>query len=178
MEIDFRKSKLERARLPEGYCWRPWHPQLIAAHAEVKCESFQREMDSRMFLSLSTREGCQQLMTGIALHPGFLPQATWLIDFEGNDFVDPRPCGTIQGLYHSTTLGSIQNVGIVPEHRGFGLGRALVLKSLLGFRSYGLLRVYLDVTADNHPAVDLYQSVGFRCISTSYRELPKMLEAR
>jgi ribosomal protein S18 acetylase RimI-like enzyme len=145
-------------------------------HAEVKWASFERELDSRVFPALGTLAGCEELMRGIVQHSGFLPQATWLIEFAGNDFFDSAPCGTIQGLVHSSTLGSIQNVGIVPEHRGFGLGRALVLKALSGFRRYGLLRVYLDVTAENGPAVELYRTVGFRHVSTSYSEIPEPTE--
>lgn len=176
MEIDFRHAPAQRARLPEGYRWVAWHPRLLRLHAAAKCASFEREVDSRMFFSLGSFQGCEELMRGISQHPGFLPQATWLIEFTGNEFIQPLPCGTIQGLGHSTTLGSIQNVGVVPEHRGLGLGRALLLKSLSGFRQCGLLRVYLDVTADNLPAVELYRSAGFRHVSTSYRELPEPIE--
>ncbi len=176
MEVDFRHAVLPRATLPVGYRWQPWQPQLLNRHAAVKCASFHRELDTHMFEALGNLGGCLDLMRGIADHHGFLPQATWMIEFAGNEFAEPIPCGTIQGLAHSTMLGSIQNVGIVPEHRGFGLGRALVLKALWGFRAYGLLRVYLDVTAENKPAVELYQSIGFRCVSTSYRELPVPME--
>ncbi|SFI44705.1 GNAT family N-acetyltransferase [Planctomicrobium piriforme] len=176
MELDFRQTDIPRAKLPPGYAWGAWSVRLLRQHAAVKCASFRQEMDRHLFPALGSVPGCEDLMRSIASHPGFLPQSTWLITFTGNDFTGPLPCGTVQGLYHSTTLGSIQNVGIMPEHRGFGLGRALVLKALRGFRAYGLCRVYLDVTADNLPAVDLYRSVGFRCISTTYRELPVPIE--
>jgi ribosomal protein S18 acetylase RimI-like enzyme len=177
MEIDFRQAPAERAALPEGYRWQAWHPRLLRSHAAAKFASFEQELDSQLFLSLASTSGCEELMRGIVHHPGFLPQATWLIEFTGNGFANPLPCGTIQGLAHSTTLGSVQNVGVAPEHRGLGLGRALVLKSLAGFRRFGLLRVYLDVTADNEPAVELYRAVGFRVVSTSYKELPRPIPA-
>ncbi|MCA9071315.1 MAG: GNAT family N-acetyltransferase, partial [Planctomycetaceae bacterium] len=66
----------------------------------------------------------------------------------------------------------VQNVGVIPEHRGLGLGRALVLRSLEGFRSTGLKRVYLEVTADNKQAVTLYQSIGFKLTRTLYKAVP------
>jgi ribosomal protein S18 acetylase RimI-like enzyme len=176
MEIDFRETRLARPELPSGYVFHSWHPRLLREHARVKSESFHQEMDSQMFLSLSTPAGCEDLMRGIVNHPGFLPQATWLIEFIGNPFSGVQACGTIQGLIHSTRLGSIQNVGVIPAHRGFGLGRAVVLKALRGFHRSGLQRVYLDVTAENVPAVELYRSLGFRTISTSYRELPEPIE--
>ncbi|WP_437226881.1 GNAT family N-acetyltransferase [Planctomicrobium sp. SH661] len=176
MQLDFRRISLQRAVLPEGFIWRAWSPRLLRDHAAVKCASFHREMDSHMFAALATYAGCEDLMRGIAKHSGFLPEATWLIEFVGNEIAGPVPCGTIQGISLNTTQGSIQNVGVVADYRGLGLGRALVLKSLAGFRRDGLLRVSLDVTAENTPAVELYKSIGFRSVSTSYRELPYPIE--
>jgi ribosomal protein S18 acetylase RimI-like enzyme len=75
-------------------------------------------------------------------------------------------------LSQSEQLGSIQNVGVVPEHRGRGLGRALVLKSLEGFALARLKRIVLEVTATNRPAVELYRSVGFHVVKTMYRSAP------
>lgn len=171
MELDFRRTIPERARLPEGFCWRPWSRKLLSTHANVKFQSFCNEIDSLVFPSLGTYSGCETLMQGMSSHAGFLPQATWLIEAEGGPLSGPTPCGTIQGMERSTTLGSIQNVGVIPEFRGRGLGRALLLRALTGFRSCGLLRVTLEVTEENQPAVRLYESIGFRAISTSFREV-------
>jgi ribosomal protein S18 acetylase RimI-like enzyme len=52
-----------------------------------------------------------------------------------------------------------------------GLGRALVLKSLHGFRRAGMQRVYLEVTAENTPAVELYRSIGFRLKRTMFKSV-------
>ena len=57
----------------------------------------------------------------------------------------------------------------MPGCRGQGLGRSLVLKNLAGFRDVGLERVYLEVTAENLPAVSLYDSLGFRLVRTMYK---------
>ena len=65
--------------------------------------------------------------------------------------------------------GAIQNVGVVPGWRGCGVGRALVLKALHGFRAAGMRACYLEVTADNAPAVSLYRTLGFRCTRTHYK---------
>lgn len=171
MEIDLSEITLDRPHLPEGYAWAEWHPAILHAHALAKYDSFHEEMDSQIFPALRTLPGCRELMLSITKHSGFLPQATWLIQFEGHPLRRSIPCATIQGLTQSTTLGAIQNVGVIPEHRGFGLGRALLLKNLLGFRAHGLLRVYLDVSADNVNAIALYRSVGFKYTKTSYREI-------
>jgi hypothetical protein len=110
-------------------------------------------------------------MNDIASHEGFVPQATWLVRFVGSDFQPPQLCGTIQGLRRSKRLGAVQNVGVIPAHRGLGLGKALMLRSLAGFQEAGLQRVTLEVTAANVPAVELYRSLGFKLVKTSYREV-------
>ncbi len=169
MEVDLRRRTWPPPLLPEGYAFAAWHPVLLSAHARVKFESFQGEIDADVFESLSHPRGCLQLMTDIATHSGFVPLATWLIRFEGNEFHGPLPVATIQGLRKSQWVGNIQNVGVVPAHRGLGLGRALLLKALAGYASLGVRSVRLEVTAANTPAVRLYQSLGFRVTRSSYR---------
>lgn len=163
MEVDL-SSLGTPPLLPEGFFWTPWEESQITRHADVKYECFRDELDAVVFPCLGTRNGCHRLMREIRRKPGFLPAATWLI--EGPD----GPCATIQGVIdRSGPIGAIQNVGVVPAYRGLGLGRALVRQSLDGFRRAGLLRVYLEVTAENTPAVRMYRTVGFRKAKTLFK---------
>lgn len=168
MEIDLRRS-IDCAELHDGYVWSGWHPSLCEQHALAKHHSFHGEKDTELFPCLGELDGCRQLMQEISHHPSFVPQATWLIRFVANEFTGPIPVGTIQGLQSSRLSGAIQNIGICRLHRGAGLGRALLLKSLSGYQAIGVQRVSLEVTADNERAIHLYQSVGFRTVKTSYR---------
>ncbi len=170
MEIDFETVDLPEPTLAEGFRFLNWHPSLQGRHAFVKFESFRSEIDSRVFRCLGEYSGCQRLMGEIAGQRSFIPQSTWLINYCPEGESEPGvDCGTIQGLAQGRVLGSIQNVGIVPDFRGLGLGRAIVLQSLIGFRKSGMRRVYLEVTADNSPAVQLYRSLGFRLMRTMYK---------
>ena len=78
-------------------------------------------------------------------------------------------CGTIQGVVDAEGCGSIQNVGVVPSLRGLGLGSCLIEQALAGFQRLGLRRAFLEVTADNTPAVRLYHRLGFRTVRTIYK---------
>jgi GNAT superfamily N-acetyltransferase len=149
--------------LPAGFSFVPWGDNLLEAHAEVKCRCFHDELDAAVFPNLASREGCLNLMTSIRQKSGFLPEATWLIAFDGGY------CATVQGICERHRLGAIQNLGVTPAHRGHGLGRALLLKSLHGFIRRGLGRAMLEVTAQNEGAIRLYRTVGFRCIKTIYK---------
>ena len=143
-----------------------WRPGLLGAHAEVLFACFRDEVDSVVFPSLGSRDGCSALMAEIARRRNFVPEATWLL-------LGPEgPCGTVQALRERTGLGSIQNVGIAPGWRGRGLGEALLLRALHGFRDAGLGRAVLEVTAQNDGAVRLYRRVGFRCTKTLYKAVP------
>ncbi|MEZ6064816.1 MAG: N-acetyltransferase [Planctomycetaceae bacterium] len=176
MEIDLRRVALIEPTLPAGYAFAAWHPLLVDSHALAKHHSFSHEIDAEVFESLSDLPGCKRLMTDISHHQGFLPLATWLIRFEGNEFAGPQPVATIQGLRKSQWVGSIQNVGVVPAHRGFGLGKCLLQKCLLGFQQIGTRTVRLEVTAANRPAVALYDALGFRLKRTSYRSVTRATE--
>jgi GNAT superfamily N-acetyltransferase len=169
MEIDLRAALQSAPLLPDGYQWESWRPELLERHAWAKWESFRSELDSHVFECLGNYHGCVNLMQEIYHRDTFLANATWMIRFDpawGGKSVD---CATIQGLAQAGSLGAIQNVGVIPAHRGRGLGRALVLKALEGFRAANMHRVYLEVTAQNTTAVELYRSLGFRVTRTVYK---------
>jgi ribosomal protein S18 acetylase RimI-like enzyme len=172
MEIDLRQVRLEKPVLPEEYEWVAWQPAMLERHALAKFESFRSEVDSEVFPSLGDPAGCRNLMSEIVQRATFVPGATWLITCQiaADQWEDS---GTIQGLVQTGEWGAIQNVGVAPEHRGRGLGRALVLQSLAGFQTAGVLRVYLEVTACNLAAVQLYRSVGFRLARTTYKAVER-----
>jgi ribosomal protein S18 acetylase RimI-like enzyme len=162
MEIDLNGLPPVGA-LPEGYFWVPWNDACLETHAEVKYRSFCEEIDSVVFVSLSTLAGCQNLMREISRKQGFRPEATWLLGCPGGF------CGTVQGVRERTGHGAIQNLGVTAEHRGRGLGAPLLLQALHGFRRAGLGRAFLEVTAQNEGAIRLYRRLGFRCRKTIYK---------
>jgi GNAT superfamily N-acetyltransferase len=167
MEIDLDRD-LSAPEVPLGYCLIPWRADLLAAHAEAKYHSFRNGIDSNVFACLGEHEGCLRLMREISQKEGFLPGATWLVATDGFD----QPfeyCGTIQGIRDRSGLGAIQNLGTTPEHRSQGLGRALMMAGLAGFRAAGLRRAYLEVTAQNESAIRLYRRIGFHKVRTVYK---------
>lgn len=163
MEVDLTGPVPPVPDLPAGYAWVAWEDELLDAHAEVKFQCFVDEIDGVVFPNLSNRDGCRRLMREITGRPGFLPGATWLL--LGPDGY----CGTVQGVSDRKGTGAIQNLGIVAGHRGRGLGSALLLQALHGFRGAGLAKGMLEVTACNDSAIRLYRRVGFRSRKTLYK---------
>lgn len=158
-------------QLPEGYQWLAWDHGLQDLHALVKHRSFQNEVDANVFPCFASRASCRKLMRDICGRDGFLPAATWLILAPGraNDSLSERACGTVQGIGTEFGLGSIQNLGVVLEHRGLGLGRALLGKSLEGFQLCGMSEAMLEVTCDNFGAVRLYENLGWKIDQIVYK---------
>ena len=151
--------------LPAGYRWLPWDDALLEHHALVKFSCFQDEIDATVFTSLSTLEGCRRLMQEIRGRC-FVAEATWLVACAG------EPCATVQGVTDRHMMGAIQNLGVTAPHRGQGIGAALMVQALHGFRRHGLGRAYLEVTASNDAAIRLYRRLGFRCRKTVYKAVP------
>jgi mycothiol synthase len=156
------------AALPPGYRFVSWNEAVLDVHARTKFRAFRDELDAVVFPCLGSIEGCRRLMREIRNKAGFLPAATWLIAC-GQVPESLQWCGTIQGVAERGGGGMIQNVGVVPGHRGLGLGRCLVERAMAGFRMHGLRRASLEVTVENARAVRLYQRLGFRRRRTVYK---------
>ena len=170
MQFDLGGPRLNQPPLPEGYRWLSWRSLLLERHAQVKWHSFRDDLDGQLFSCLREAPGCLGLMREIVSQKSFCPAATWMIVYQPEPDWPASDCGTIQGVVRNGGIGSIQNVGVTPEHRRQGLGRALVIQALRGFRHAGLSLASLEVTADNSAAVDMYLSMGFEIIQTLYRD--------
>ena len=167
MEIRLAQADLAAVDLPESIQLRPWSPQLLNDHATVKWESFRSEIDAHVFPCLGEREGCIRLMREITGRPNFIPEATWLACHQTPTAW--QPCGTVQGLMMSPREGAIQNLGVAPEYRDQGIGRALLVNALQGFRSAGCTHAQLEVTVQNTSAVRLYERMGFHRVETLFK---------
>jgi len=178
MEIDLPGRDFSASTPPEGYRFTPWKESLLDAFSLAKYFCFRDEIDANVFPCLGELAGCRRLMTEISEKPGFLSEATWLVEYVANGSTQSEYCGTIQGIRNRNGVGAIQNLGIAPGHRDFGLGTRLLFRSLMGFRQAGLDRVTLEVTAQNDGAIRLYHRLGFRLVKTVFKAVETMEGAR
>jgi len=169
MQLDLRQP-LDPPDLPEGYRFVRWQPLVQERHAQVQWRAFRDDTDGKVFSSLGSLAGCRRLLRDTAQHAQFAPDSTWLVEFQPERDWPAVDCAMIQGLAKSGSTGAIQNVGVIPEHRGFGLGRAILLRAMHGFRMLGAKYTTLEVTAINEAAVGLYRSMGFEVSRVLYRK--------
>jgi hypothetical protein len=168
MECDLAMAFTGRACPVPGYTIVPFESSLIQQHASAKFESFRHELDVHVFPCLGRKDGCLRLMREIASRNCFAPESTWLCRYTDPTTSQTTPVGTIQGLVFDG-WGAIQNLGIIPEHRGRRLGSWLLHRAAEGFRQLGLSRMHLEVTTDNIDAVRLYERLGFRRAQVIYK---------
>lgn len=80
--------------------------------------------------------------------------------------------GAIVGYAGLAMLGDeahVMTIGTVPEHRGEGIGRAMLRELLAEAARRGIVRVILEVRADNAAAIALYQTEGFAAVGVRRR---------
>jgi [ribosomal protein S18]-alanine N-acetyltransferase len=69
--------------------------------------------------------------------------------------------------------GHVVSVAVLDQHRGKGIGRALMLEGVNGVVSRKSDEIYLEVRISNEPAIKMYEKLGFQIKSrlrTYYRD--------
>lgn len=162
MQFDLITQQIPDPQCSSDITFAEWGEKLTSMHALCKWESFRREMDVNVFPCLGERDGCKRLMRDISQKDAFVPEATWLAVGQDSNPKNLIAVGTIQGLRSNATHGAIQNIGVIPNFRGRGVGRELIRRALHGFQSQGCRYVTLEVTVHNLGAIKLYESIGFQ----------------
>jgi putative acetyltransferase len=64
--------------------------------------------------------------------------------------------------YRTSHIAYLGGVAIHPDHKGKGLGYAMMLEIIRFGKEKGLLRMELSTATSNHAAIGLYEKVGFQ----------------
>lgn len=87
--------------------------------------------------------------------------------------LDSKPIGKTH-LHIANGEGGIFGLGVVPDQRGKGFGRELLIASVEKLKELGADKIFLQVDAENENALSLYKSAGFEeTHSMKYYKLEK-----
>jgi ribosomal protein S18 acetylase RimI-like enzyme len=151
-------SLAEPPRFPEGYSVIPWDPAWLERVGMIDRRSYAGTVDAALYARyFHSSQGSRRLWNeALAGRFGrFDPERTLLLMRRG------EPCGQLMASIRSSREGFIGDLAVLPEDRG-GTGRALLLECLWRYRRAGFQWVTLAVTLDNHRALRLYESLGFK----------------
>lgn len=79
--------------------------------------------------------------------------------------LDNRIIGKVQ-VEHFEGIGGIYGLGVLPEHRGKGYGKALLTFAITKLQEDRVKDIKLQVLTENEKALTLYTSCGFETVST------------
>jgi ribosomal protein S18 acetylase RimI-like enzyme len=139
---------------------RRWAENDYQHAAGVITAAYRAHIDSEINDQYRTTAGSMRFLNNIVRFPG-----CGLFDPEASFVAIHQPTNALIGLILCSRVrddvGHVTQVCLVPEHRGQGLGQALLdcTYSALRRRKFNLLT--LTVTEANHRAVDLYRELGF-----------------
>ena len=124
-------------------------------------------LNARAFLHLPDQGGWMRTDLDRRLRePWFSPEG-FLMAWRGDDLVGSHwtkvhgATPAVAGGHDHQAIGEVYVVGVDPECRGLGLGRALTLSGLRHLRSLDLASAMLYVDATNTGAISLYEGLGF-----------------
>jgi len=95
------------------------------------------------------------------------PRATVLVATSGDGMIAGWAGGLIR-RHRGGASGRLYAIAVHPSARGAKFGRRLLEAVLAGLHAGGANKVYLEVRADNHAAINLYKTAGF----TFRKDLP------
>ena len=133
---------------------RPIREEDAPAFREL-LDSVARERRYLAALEAPPLERMQAFVTGVVK----AGHAQFVADDDGKllGWCDALPGEASAGTAHVARLG----MGVHKDHRGRGLGRALMEATIEKVRSRGLEKIELSVYSANAPAIALYRKLGF-----------------
>ena len=153
LEYDFVLHEMEPQANRVGLEFVSCDPVMPAEFGDTLLRSYIGSLDCP---ELDGRRSIDEILAGHRGTGTHHPDCWWLA------LRNREPIGVlILTAIVNQSLWELAYLGIVPEHRGEGWGRALMLHALTNLRARNARRLTLAVDSRNIPARRLYESLGF-----------------
>jgi ribosomal protein S18 acetylase RimI-like enzyme len=149
----------EKALIPEIDI-RRWSEQDYQHSAALITAAYRNHVDSEINDQYRSLSGSLRFLNNIVRFPGcgtFDPESSFVaVNRRSQALVGVILCSRVR-----FDTGHVTQVCVMPEYRGYGLGKALLAASVRNLTQRKFSALSLTVTEANTPAVDLYKRLGF-----------------
>ena len=139
---------------------RRWTEQDYQPAAGIITAAYRAHIDSEINDQYRTNAGSMRFLNNIVRFPG-----CGVFDNESSFVAIHKPSRALIGLILCSRIrhdvGHITQVCLLPEHRGSGIGEALIAASHRALSTRNISQLSLTVTEANRNAVGLYRRMGF-----------------
>jgi len=137
---------------PKGIVWKRWTAWRRRKFARTIARTYEGSLDCPAMAGLRTAQDA------LATHraTGVFRAGAWHLAIEGGEAVGVVLASEVEGR------GDLVYLGVVPEARGRGVGRALLGQAIRDTARMGLPALGLAVDTENGPAWQLYAGAGFK----------------
>lgn len=166
MEVSSETALKISARTPSlRVNFLPWAERWQEEIAHLVSASYRGHVDSEINDQYRSIPGARHFLNNIVRFPGcgrFCPEASLLAVDERTG----RVCGVCLTSMVSRNSGHVTQICTLPAIRGAGVGFELLRSALIKLARLDCNSVSLTVTCSNRDAIRLYESAGFRQLST------------
>lgn len=169
-------AKAEPEPIGEGLRIEPWDDRWFEPCATVIERAYAGHIDAEINDQYRSEAGALRFLKNIVILPGcgqFQPQASFVVrragaslDGGGAAWSPNELVAAVLTSCVSHGVGHTTQICILPEYRKHGLGRRLMAASIQAMRSMRYHALSLTVTAQNTPAIRLYEQIGFQTVKT------------
>ena len=139
---------------------RRWTEQDYQPSAAVITSAYRNHVDSEINDQYRTLSGSLRFLNNIIRFPGcgtFDAESSFVaVNTRNHSLAGVILCSRVR-----YDTGHVTQICVLPEHRGLGLGKALLAATVRNLTQRKFSALSLTVTEANSPAVDLYARLGF-----------------
>lgn len=160
MTLPLAQARISERPLTPEIEIRRWTEQDYQHSASVITSAYRSHVDSEINDQYRTLSGSLRFLNNIIRFPGcgtFDPESSFVaLNRKSRALVGVILCSRVR-----YDTGHVTQVCVLPEYRGYGLGKALIAASVKNLSQRKFCGLSLTVTEANGPAVELYKRLGF-----------------
>ncbi|MBZ5540371.1 MAG: GNAT family N-acetyltransferase [Acidobacteriia bacterium] len=165
MLLRLEAAKKRPVPLSPGLRLEHWSDRFFEPCARLIHLAYADHIDGEINDQYRSRNGALRFLKNIIHLPGcgqFVPGASFLLRQPGSEelLAAVLTSEVAPGVGHTT------QICVLPGHQGHGLGRLLMQTAIDTLRAMKFHELTLTVTAVNAPAVQLYETLGFRTLKS------------